>query len=450
MPQGKTSWSRVIIFAATLAFVALGTIVMIRYAKGYRPTITGSIKGTGLLSANSFPTAAQVYIAGELTSATDTTINLDPGSYNIEIKKDGYHTWSKTLRIEQELVTATNALLLPTSPSLEPLTFTNAINPVPSPDGTQILYSVASASAESKNGLYVQDLSTSPITLSRSSRQIARSSGTLDYSRADYTWAPGGGEVLVAFESGIHVLLEPTRLNDAALLRDVTSTLPQLLGEWEEELARLERARLLELPDFFVHVATASAINLYFSPDGEKLLYLATADFDIPEDLTPPLLASSTQKQARSVQKGSWYTYDLIEDRNFLVSEGQPNESEETFVPSKLMLLDSISSDQNATSSAFHKLQQGANSIESLALLNAQYSPIFVGGVQWFPDSSHLVVSSKNKIDMVEYDGTNRVTIYAGPFDHSFVYAAPDASRIVTLIQFSPDASPNLYAIKLK
>ena len=87
--MSRTALIRLGIFLATIGFVIGGTVVMIRYAKGYRPTRAGTIKGTGLLSANSFPTGAEVYINGKLTTATDNTLNLDPGDYQIELKKDG-------------------------------------------------------------------------------------------------------------------------------------------------------------------------------------------------------------------------------------------------------------------------------------------------------------------------------------------------------------------------
>ncbi|MEI8233014.1 MAG: PEGA domain-containing protein, partial [bacterium] len=264
LPKIKISASnmRLYIFLATFVFISLGTFLMIRYAQGYRPTKTGTIKGTGLLSANSFPTAAEVYINGKLTTATDNTLNLDPSTYDVEIKKDGYHTWSKKLEITAELVTETNAQLFPTSPSLEPLTYTGAIQPIPAPDGTKLAFTVASASAVAKNGLYVQDLSSSPISLNKTARQIARTENTYDYTTSTYTWSPNGSEILVSFASGAHILLDVTQFNDLAGLKDVTVRLPQILSEWELELAREERVNLLKLPDFMANIATGSATNL--------------------------------------------------------------------------------------------------------------------------------------------------------------------------------------------
>ncbi len=459
-----------IIFLLTLIFLVGGTYLMIRYAQGYRPTKTGAVRGTGLLSATSYPPAAEVYINDRLTSATDNTLNLDPGLYNISLKKDGYHTWSKQIQIIKELVTETSAQLFPTSPSLEPLTYTGAIATIPSPDGTQLAFTVASASATTKNGLYVQDLTTSAISLNKTARQISRTEPGFDYTQATYTWSPNGSEVLVAFNSGSHILLDSSRFSESGGIKDVTVTLPQILSEWELELAREEQVQLLKLPEFMASIATSSATNLYFSPDGKRLLYQSLADFTIPEGLLPLLPSSSTQLEHRQVVAGSWYVYDLKEDKNFLVTQGSlpaPSPSAKLsktllkktqvappFTPSKLTLLanfqDPIPAELISSPSAFKKLQSGVSINESIALFNAQYSPIFVGNIQWYPDSAHLILTSDEGIDIVEYDGTNRLTIYGGPMDKSIVYPWPDGSKLITKIQFSPDTIPNLYTIKLK
>ena len=428
---------------------------MIRFAKGYRLGQSGNIKGTGLLAANSFPTGAQVYLEGKLATATDNTLNLDPSVYNVEIKKDGYHTWRKTLEIKEELVTQTSATLFPTSPALEPLTFTGALNPIPSPDGNKVVYAVASASASTKNGLYIQDLTSSPISLTRSSQQIARSSRDYDYTTASYTWSPDGSEILVALPTGSHFLLKSNRFNDLADIIDVTYTLSPLLRDWEIELARLDSVRLAQLPEYFAATATSSAItNIYFSPNGDKFLYQAKQDQTIPSGLIPALPSSSTQKESRELVDGNWYVYDLLEDRNFLLTQSPPA-SESAFLLHKPLLLDDIKSppppaELTSSPSAFRRLQDNLTFTQSISMFNTQYTPIYISSVQWFPDSNHLILTSESGIEMIEYDTTNRVTIYDGPFDHNFVYAWPDASRLVTRIQFSPNTIPNLYTIKLK
>jgi hypothetical protein len=257
----------------------------------------------------------------------------------------------------------------------------------------------------------------------------------------------------------------------------VTVRLPQILSEWELELAREERVQLLKLPEFMANIATSSATNLYFSPDSKRLLYQAVADIIIPRGLVQTLPSSSTQSESREIKVGSWYVYDIKEDKNFQIAEGAlptpspsatPKSKKTTtkldskskiidstaFTPSKITLLpnfvDPIPAELISSPSAFHTLQGSASTLESITLFNAQYSPIFIGNIQWFPDSNHLIIITDSGIDLVEYDGTNRLTVYGGPMDKSIVYPWPDGSKIITRLAFSPDTLPNLYTIKLK
>lgn len=461
---------RPLIFFATIALVLFGTYLVIRYAKGDRLGNAGAIKGTGLLAANSFPTSAEVYINDKLTTATDNTLNLEPGDYKIEIKKDGYHNWSKNVKITAELVTPTNAQLFPISPALEPLTYTGAINPTPSADGSRLVFAVASASASTKNGLYVHDLTSSAISLNKNARQIALTTPEHDYANSTFVFSPNSSEILVSFKSGSHLLLDATRLNDARSLQDVSWKIGTILSEWELEIARTELVRLKELPEYFQGLATSSGqlANLYFSPNGEKLLYQALTPLEIPSNLNPPLPASSSQLESRDLIPGNWYVYDLKEDKNFLVAKAiapSPSPSTKTsptsrtplavsqLSPSKLMLLanlDPIPAETTSSPSAFRKLQSEVSIPDSLKLVAAQYSPIYVDHIQWYPDSTHLIMHTGDKIELSEYDATNRLTLYAGPFNDSIVYPWPDGSKIITMIQFNPDTIPNLYTIKLK
>ena len=48
-----------------LSVLIIGTVIAIRYAQGYRFSRLTIVKGTGLLSANSFPNGASVYVNGK-------------------------------------------------------------------------------------------------------------------------------------------------------------------------------------------------------------------------------------------------------------------------------------------------------------------------------------------------------------------------------------------------
>ena len=129
----KILGSRVIYTLLSMVIIALGSYLAIQYARGsWRVANNRIVANTGLLNANSFPTGAQVFIDDKLITATDDTIYLEPDVYQVKIVKEGYSPWYKTLTIQSELVTQSNALLFPSAPSITPLTFTGIDNISPS------------------------------------------------------------------------------------------------------------------------------------------------------------------------------------------------------------------------------------------------------------------------------------------------------------------------------
>jgi len=411
-----------IVIVASLTIIG-GTILAIKLAKGYRPSFTkGTLQGTGLLSANSFPRGATVFINDKLTTATDDTLNLPPGEYHIKIAKDGYISWEKTLQLEAELVTQTNTRLFPAVPNLKPLTFSGAINPTPSPDGQKIVFGVNAATTDTKNGLYILELSSTPF-LKSTPRQIVRNTGNYDFTNALFTWSPDSSEVLTTFNSGeanqANLLLKTTSFNDADDLKDVTAQLPVILAEWHNLLDKKDQELFKELPEFIQYIATSSAQAVYFSPDEEKLLFTATASAQIPQELIPSLPASSTQPETRQLEPGNIYIYDLKEDKNFKLSQTEVKTT---------------------------------TSLSSLEQLTSRYSPLTLQSTQWYPDSNHVIIVKDDKIIIADYDATNYQTVYAGPFADSFAFPWPNGSRLLILASLNGGSNlpPNLYSINLK
>lgn len=430
---------RLLITIVTTLLLAAGTFLAIQWGRGYRPDLQNKVlAGTGLLSANSFPKGAQVYINDKLTTATDDTLNLPPGDYQIKILKDGYIPWEKNLKLEKELVTQTNAVLFPAVPDLKPLTFTGADILTPSPDGQKIAFTVASASAKAKNGLYVLELSDRPLSFKSDPRQITGNL-SFDFTQAKLFWSPDSNQLLAVL---LHkdktfkntLLLETSRYNEVGSLKDATARLPLIIKDWQEQLALKEKERIKNLPEEFRQILDSSTKNIYWSPDEEKLLYTATASAQIPDKLASPLPASNSQPESRQLEPGKIYVYDAKEDKNFYISDAKSAESAE-----------------NAKSFADTKQPTG-QLINQLDKLSYKYSPIYVQNVQWFPDSSHLILVEEDKIIIMEYDGANRANVYAGPFEKAFAYPWPNGSRLVTLTNFNKESPlpPNLYVINLK
>lgn len=433
------------------AVIIAGTAVAIQYAKGnLRFTEQGFVQGTGLLAANSFPTGAEIHIDDRLVSATDNTIYLEPGTYKVAIIKEGYTPWTKQVRIEKELVTQTNAQLFPIAPSLSTLTFTGITNLQPSPDGEKIIYYSASASAETKNGLYVLGLTSgSNLTLSRGPKQIAQDSRNFDLEDARYIWSPDSSEVMV-ITANRTVLVDAGRLNNLDLLPDVGYKQKQILSEWEQEMYLRERQFLSEFPEEVVRIATSSAEDVYISPDKKRLIYTTTAAAVIPEKIVRNALPSTNATpEVRQLEADTIYIYDREEDRNYKVAELATNSASTI---KKLLAVDAF--DQRsplltASPSSFTSLQ-ATTSAETANNFNSYHSPVYTNTFQWYPDSKHLLYIENNQIKVMEFDGGNRVTLYSGPFAQNFVYPSPNGERLIIITSFSPDSPNNLYAVELK
>jgi len=82
---------RILIFLSTVAVVGALAIFASYIARGYIfDTQTFSFTPRGILVVNSDPNGAQIFIDGELKTATNATLRLAPGTYDVEIKKESY------------------------------------------------------------------------------------------------------------------------------------------------------------------------------------------------------------------------------------------------------------------------------------------------------------------------------------------------------------------------
>ena len=395
-----------IVSVLIFAFVLLATFVIIMIGKGYRFGFnTGRIEiaGTGLLVVKSTPDTAQVFINGHLTTATNNTINLSPGSYDVKIFKDGYFPWEKQIQIQAEVVSQAQALLLPNAPQLQSVTTNGASSSAIDPSLSRIAFTVSSQSAK-LNGVYILDTTSRPIlTLQNAATQIADDTIST-FSQAKLIWSPDGKEILASVSASLGVssgsattvyLLEADQFNSSP--SDVTETLPTVLAAWAKEQRQIDTSRLNSVPSTLRKVIKNDFNVLSWSPDESKIIYTASQSATIPLVINPRLVGVDSTAEQRNIVQGNTYVYDIKEDRNYEVD-----------------------------GSDFKN-----------------YS--------WLPDSGHFVFVKDNKISIMEYDGQNSTVFYAGPFDSSYVFPWSDDSEIAILTSLGNSSIPeNLYTISLK
>ena len=298
---------RILLFITSLILVPSLTYLVILFARGYRPDLPNkTIQPTGLLVATSTPDGAQIYVDGKLLSATNTTTNLEPGTYQIEIKKDGFQAWKKSLVLQAEIVTRASATLFPSVPSLKAITTGGASNPILAPDGTKVAFTQSGK-------LYTLDLTESPLGLiSRDPKLLSNinSGGSQKSKLSTITWSPDSRQILAG----------PSLFDIST--SQVSSASSVLISSWNTRQQTLDDQRFLTLPETLQNILATSAADLVWSPKETKLLYTATASAIIPDNIKKPLPGSSTQTQDRHLTPHTSYVYDLEEDRNFKIDPG--------------------------------------------------------------------------------------------------------------------------------
>lgn len=388
-----------------ILFLGVGTLIAILYGRGYRLDFTGTksfLKGTGLLVATSSPDGAQVFVNDHLTTATNNTINLAPGTYKVRIFKDGYFPWEKTITVAEEVVSKAEATLFPTTPKLEAITDTGALSPVIDPSYTKIAYIVASQSAK-VNGVYVMDMGNrSLLSLSNGQTQIADDTN-VDFTHATLSWSPDSKQLVATISAAASnrtttYLLDATTMNNNP--QDVTETLAAVKDSWATLATDKLTSQLNTLKPSLKTFAYSHMDNMHWSPDETKFFYTASASGELSQMIVPNVIGADSMQEDRNLMTGNVYLYDTKEDKNFLIAKADeaPNEK-----------------------------------------------------IMWFPDSSHLVVVHDHRVDIREYDGGNNTTVYAGPFVDNDGFPWPTGDNIVVLTDLgNSSVLPNLYTISLK
>lgn len=301
---------RVIIFLITiLVVVSVGTFLIL-YANGYRLNKKNELVANGLLVANSDPNGAQIIINDKLNSATNSTITLPLGTYNVKIKKEGYLEWQKQIEIQKGVVTEIDTSLFPQAVSLNPLTFTGSINPTISPDYSKLAYADAS-------GIWVIETINLPIGFNSGPTKIT---DLVPDANTTWEWSPDSKQILISTKTSNYLLNISTTTPSTQLI-DITSTLSKTKASWQTLEEKNMDSLLSKLPENLQTTFKTKTKNILFSPDQTKILYSATSSAVIPEGLVPSLPGSSTQKQTRNIQKDHFYVFDLKEDRNFEITE---------------------------------------------------------------------------------------------------------------------------------
>lgn len=383
---------RVFLFLLTIAVVAFFGFFISYYARGYRLDFkTLKFQPNGILVIKSEPDGASVYVNGELKTATNATISLSPGTYDVDVKKDGFFPWYKRLVIEKEVVTQASVSLFRNVSSLSPVTFSGAQNPEVSDNGTRIAFI-------DKAGLWTIDTLNLPLGFLNDPKRITDG----DLSGSDYVFSPDGRQILLTTSNSIF-LLDSGSFTAQDQRVNVASRKNAILAQWQTEKKAKDESLTRNLPAELNDILTRRSSSFTFSPDEQMILYTASSSGVLSDDLVRQLPGASTQKQERNVQTGHTYVYDIKEDRNFLIID-QP-------------------------------INQLTNQL----------------ALRWMPSSRHLLLAQAGQVVIMDYDGTNRQVVYSGSFIAPFAFPYSNTTKLLILTNLGgTSASPNLYSLTVK
>ena len=398
---------RLIIFLITITIVLLFGTLFSLYARGYRFNSKNyKLDPNGLLVLKSNPDSAQIYLNGDLKTATNATVPLSPGTYDVNVRKEGFLEWKKRLTIEKEIVTEATAHLFKSAPSLTAITFESVENPTPSHDFTKIAYIVPSTTSNSdSSGLWVIENLNLPIGWAREPRRVT--DGNLTGST--FIWSNDDRQILLTTAKSTY-LLDSSTFTPQAQRVNVAGLKDDYLATWKESDIKQKTSQITNVPDQLQDLLSRKASALIFSPDEDMVLYTASAEADLRENLIPKLPGSSTQKEDRNIEAGRTYVYDIKEDRNFLVDDHSDD------------------------------LQ-----------IEGGFSDGFKRRLMWYPSSRNLILAEGEKVIIMDYDGTNHQTVFSGSYASPNVFPTLSLDRLIILTNFGATSTPpNLYSLTIK
>lgn len=383
-----------LVTAMVLLVVTTGLFL---YTSGYRlakPVNNSSnnqiqVRRTGMIGAKSIPDGANVYLNGELTTATDDTIsNLRPQEkYVLTIRKSGFVEWRKEIEVFPELVTDITAVLVSMTPRLEPLTNTGASHPAMSPSLSKIAFFSSDSEAP---GIWVIPLANVGLDLFKSNaNNILEDTLYNQFSKGtNIEWSPDEKQLLITV---------PENELDAYYIVNIegnaaeSTESPELLRKsWlEKEIKiRTEVIKAIDLPSDIKQIALRE--DSLWSPDNKKFLYklrkngmieyrVYNMEKPIPVGEKTQTLVFST-KVTDNQPKISWYadSYHLI------LTEG----------------------DINGT--------------------------------------------KKGKISLIRIDGTNKTEIYNNSLHSDKVFSSPGGDKLIISTSFTSDDKTNLYTVGIR
>ncbi len=403
---------RIILTLGTAIILLTIGIIAIFWARGFKISPQTGISRTGLIVANSVPDGAKVFLDDKLVSATNATISfLEPKNYNVKITKDGFTTWEKNIEVKADLINEIDALLFPLAPELKPLTLSGASNPQLSPDGQKIAYT---SSGTEKGGIWINTMADGPLSFNKGPKNVIKNTTNVDFDLANITWSPSSDEILVQTtkDTPKYYLFDINRTNNT-LTPISEAEASKTLADWQDTIRLLQTNLVSNLPESIQTIANQ-------------------VTSEIPTATPSP----TTAKTKTSLNK---------------TESTESSKLSLNYTPFNLK----FSPDEEKV---LYRLNEGSS--YSYRVYDIKLKKELVVGsfnqeilVNWYPNSTHLILTANDGISIIETDGSNKQLVFSGNFTgQKTAFPWPDGSKIVIEANFNTGSTnqSNLYTLILR
>jgi hypothetical protein len=455
--------------------IGMATLIIVYLANGFYVDRSGEFIQNGLVFVDSQPGGADVFLNGEKQqSKTDARLVVPSGSYTIDVKKDGYRDWSRSLNLEGgSLRRLTYARLIPQE--LEMLSTLNLrsqpIDASQSIDKNWILLS----HQDSPSSVTVIDtkqtpLSAEKIVIPQAVVNDATESGVFKFIE----WSDDAKHVLTTYTIGEQVQFILINRESPAQSQNITTLLSapgdtiSLIDRRSDQFfvyraksSLLYRATLKEGVDSEPIVATPLLAYKTFSDDW--LLYIRESDDDGLVDVR--FKRGDKDIQIKQLKTSSTYLLALsklgsapvmaisspVENRAIVYNDPQNylNNNPDAKVPLTTTVLRvpsiaglTISSDSRVVLGYSDSLMASHEFDADRSYIIDLERPIDITIEPRWIDGQHLVYNSEGLQSMIDFDGSNNYKLvaslktlgsfYTDNLDQIFTFDAPVAATETT------------------
>lgn len=182
---------RGLIFWTFIVFFLVAAPLSVLYTAGFRyNTKNGSFVRTGVISVTSIPRNAEIFLNGEDTNKATPFVlkRVLPGKYDIELSRNGFHSWSGTTEVESGQTAELQSVLL--FKDVDPVqhVIREAEILAPSPDGRYVAFVITEGGWEE---IWMFD------TESAQPRLIDRLTAAEQDEAVELLWSADGSRLIV-------------------------------------------------------------------------------------------------------------------------------------------------------------------------------------------------------------------------------------------------------------